>query len=230
MADNPRLIAPLIKRFEAGQPQISASNLNRMVDRLNSAASSSPLFRAEPKFVRTCRDAEGAYPSQADNPRKYPFRFVTVDLDESDPAGVAYRYSFPTPDGEEDKPDGEFVNLRPSNPTIALPYRAEDTFLWIWFGDGYFWSMEPELTSAICKTPTGGIGPMTGDTPGKAECEMYYINDSGVLTVVETISGEPVIVEVYNLGDEAAAGEVYIQAKREAGSGRWVGDWEQCSN
>lgn len=227
MPKSPRITAPLIQRFKSGAPQISAGNLNRMVDRFNAGASMQPFAPSEPRFVRTCRNAAGVYPLSSDNPRKYPFRFVTVVLDDSDPAGVAYEYSFPTVEGATDEPDGEFVNLRPSEPTIALPYRAEDTFLWIWFGNGYYWSLEPEITAGIFKVPAAGVPAMVGEIPGSAVCDMYRINESDTLEPVLTISGDTVTAKICNLGDEVAGGK-YVQAKREQGSGRWVGDWEKC--
>jgi hypothetical protein len=72
----------------------------------------------------------------------------------------------------------------------------------------------------IIQTPSGGIPARVGTTAGKANCTIYSINASDVLT------STGVSVSVVNLASAAVAGSVYGQAKR--AGGRWVIDYEEC--
>ena len=72
----------------------------------------------------------------------------------------------------------------------------------------------------IIQTPGGGIPARSGTTVGKANCTIYSISASDVLT------STGVSVSVVNLAAEAVAGSVYGQAKR--AGGRWVIDYEEC--
>jgi hypothetical protein len=72
----------------------------------------------------------------------------------------------------------------------------------------------------IIQTPSGGIPARSGTTVGKANCTIYSISASDILT------STGVSVSVVNLAAEAVAGSVYGQAKR--AGGRWVIDYEEC--
>jgi hypothetical protein len=77
-----------------------------------------------------------------------------------------------------------------------------------------------DVTAIIIQTPSGGIPARVGTTVGKADCTVFTISDSDVLTSTGTT------VSVVNIAEAAVAGSVYAQAKR--AGGRWVIDYEEC--
>jgi hypothetical protein len=77
-----------------------------------------------------------------------------------------------------------------------------------------------DTPAIIILTPSGGIPARSGTTVGKANCTVYTISASDVLT------STGVSVSVVNLAAAAVAGSVYGQAKR--AGGRWVIDYEEC--
>jgi len=77
-----------------------------------------------------------------------------------------------------------------------------------------------DVPAIIIMTPSGGIPARSGTTVGKADCTVYSISSSDVLTTTSRT------VSVVNLAATAVAGSVYGQAKRAAG--RWVIDYEEC--
>jgi hypothetical protein len=79
----------------------------------------------------------------------------------------------------------------------------------------------------VCKTPVGGIPARSGTTVGSATCDVYYINDSNVLTQYSE-GGVNMTIVVKNLSTTAVAGSVYIIPAQERVTGRYVAVWEDC--
>jgi hypothetical protein len=77
-----------------------------------------------------------------------------------------------------------------------------------------------DVSAIIIQTPSGGIPARVGTAVGKANCTVFTISDSDVLTSTGTT------VSVVNIASAAVAGSVYGQAKR--AGGRWVIDYEEC--
>jgi hypothetical protein len=87
--------------------------------------------------------------------------------------------------------------------------------------EGSYAEIAPNQRHAIIiLTPSGGIPARSGTTVGKANCTVYTISDSDVLTSTGAS------VSVVNLAAAPVAGSVYGQAKR--AGGRWVIDYEEC--
>lgn len=84
-------------------------------------------------------------------------------------------------------------------------------------------SGNPTKRSQLCavfKTPGGGIPARSGTTLGEAECQR--VGFDGRAIIESTGDGE----FVRNLGAEAVAGSVYIQALWIEAT--WLANWEQC--
>ena len=77
-----------------------------------------------------------------------------------------------------------------------------------------------EETGIIIMTPEGGIPQRVGIVVGKANCDVYRINDSDELVA----TGE--VKSIANMTASPVEGGVYGQAKLV--SGRWVIDVEEC--
>jgi hypothetical protein len=84
------------------------------------------------------------------------------------------------------------------------------------------------LGIVIAKTPGGGIAAGSGTTPGSATCDLYYINGSGDYAAWKDENNVQETITVYNMSTSAVSAAVYIQAKQEMLSGKWLVDWENC--
>lgn len=81
-------------------------------------------------------------------------------------------------------------------------------------------SMRQHYGMAVFETPSGGIAARTTTTLPSEDCTLQNVA-GGV------INAETITEKVYNMGSEAVAGSIYIQAALI--DGIWVANWEDCS-
>lgn len=85
----------------------------------------------------------------------------------------------------------------------------------------------------IAKSPTGGIGARSGDTPGSATVDIQRISDAGTLVDATDAAGATITKVAYNLSGGAVAGStasvpVYLQIVPER-FGKHLVNYEDCS-
>ena len=83
----------------------------------------------------------------------------------------------------------------------------------------------------IAKTPGGGIPALSGNTPGSATVDIYYIDGDGSAQQLDD-GGAPspnkVQETAYNFSQTAVAGNTWIHLKQEMVSGKLLCDFEDC--
>ena len=106
-----------------------------------------------------------------------------------------------------------------------------------WVGLGYGFAVGdkcgnyitlPMSASYLAYSPAGGIPARVGQTPGKAQCDLYYIDGSDELQPWLDEQGSQAQEWIYNLSSSSVSGSSYLQVKMESLSHHLIVDWEDC--